>query len=91
MPSYFELRATGSTLSSIRAADTLAGRLNESATDLGVRIVAVRRSHPGAFVYAYSSRARQVPNAVVNRLRKDDRFADYGFSDESPTSDGPFS
>jgi|KBSSwiStaDraftv2_1062776.scaffolds.fasta_scaffold00750_22 hypothetical protein len=90
MPRYFELRAPGTKLSSIGAADSLAGSLNDSAADLGVRIVAVKRSRPGAFIYAYSSRSRQTRNAIVDRLRNDRRFADCGFSDERTTADGPF-
>ena len=90
MPRYFELRAPGSNLSSIGAADRFADPLNDAAADLGVRIVAVRRSRPGAFIYAYSARMRPAPNAVVDRLRRDRRFADCGFSDERATAEGPF-
>jgi len=90
MPRYFELSIPGARLSSIGAADKLALPLNDSAANLGVRIVAVRRTRPGAFVYAYSSRAKQARNAVVEHLRNDGRFRDYGFSDESPTAEGPF-
>jgi len=90
MPRYFELRAPGTKLSSISAADKLAGALNESTADLGVRIVAVKRSQPGAFVYAYTLRGKHTGNVVVDRLRSDRRFADCGFSDEQTSSDGPF-
>jgi hypothetical protein len=90
MPRYFELSIPGTKLSSIGAADRIAVPLNDSAAKLGVRIVAVRRARAGSFVYAYSSRSKQMRNAVVEHLRNDHRFADYGFSDESSTSEGPF-
>jgi hypothetical protein len=90
VPRYFELKASGSTISSIREADNIAGHLNEAAAPLGVRIVAVRPSYRGAFIYAYSSRRPQPSNAVVAHLRSQRQFADCGFSDERPSADGPF-
>jgi len=90
MPSYFAVSSVTKTLPSLAAADALAATMNEAAANLGVRILAVRPAQPGRYVYAISSRHRHATNAVVHRLRRDHRFADYDISGENATSDGPF-
>jgi hypothetical protein len=90
MPRYFEVSSSNCPVTSLRAADAIAGTMNACASDLGVRIVAVRHSKPGAFIYTYSDRRRRGRGLVVETLRKDPLFAEYEFSSEGDTAEGPF-
>jgi|KBSMisStaDraftv2_1062788.scaffolds.fasta_scaffold61590_1 hypothetical protein len=90
MPRYFEVSSPTKPLTSLSAADAVAGTMNAVALDLGVRIVAVRHSRSGAFIYTYSDRRRRRRGLVVEALRKDPHFADYEFSGEGDTAEGPF-
>ena len=90
MPKYFEVSSSKKPLTSLSAADLVAGAMNAVASDLGVRIVAVRHSKPGAFIYTYSDRRRRRRGLVVDTLRNDPHFADYQFSGEGDSAEGPF-
>jgi hypothetical protein len=90
MPRYFEVSSSKTPLTSLGAADAVAGTMNAVASDLGVRIVAVRHSKPGTFIYTYSDRRRRSRGFVVETLRDDPHFVDYEFSGEGDTAEGPF-
>jgi hypothetical protein len=90
MPRYFVVSSSKKPFASLSAADAVAGTMNAVASDLGVRIVAVRHSKDGAFIYTYSDRRRRRRGLVVDTLRGDPHFADYEFSGEGDTAEGPF-
>ncbi len=90
MPRYFEVSSTAKPLRSLSAADAVAGTMNAAAAGLGVRIVAVRHVQAGTFIYTYSDRRRRSRGLVVEALRKHPEFADYQFSGEADTAEGPF-
>ena len=88
MPRYFKLQ-TSEPIATRADADVLADALNDSAKNLGVRIVSIRRASDRAYVFAYSELRKQSRNSVVACLRT--RFTSYRFSEEHSSSDGPFS
>lgn len=90
MPRYFEVSSSTKPLASLSAADAIAGTMNAVTAELGVRIVAVRHSRTGSFIYTYSNRRRRRRGLVVETLRNDPHFADYEFSGEGDTAEGPF-
>jgi hypothetical protein len=90
MPRYFELTATDQSLPTLADADALAGSMSDCTAPLGVRILALRRSRPGVYVYSLSTRRASPKNAVVGLLKSEQRFAGYRFSAESDAVDGPF-
>ena len=91
MPRYFAVKpTTGTPGRTFADADRIAADLHEAVQPLDVRLLAVRPRDSSGYVFAISSRTRVAADQVVARLRKQPQLANYQFSHETETLEGPF-
>ena len=90
MPVFFAMQSTSQPLTARASADTLAEIIQDALTPYDVRVVSIRRAGTEGFVFGCAARQRPQPGTLVGKLRNDRRLARFRFSDEAPTSEGPF-